>query len=392
MHPFSPRQGYLGLYLAAWTPLAALQVVLLGSSGGLSWVEAGIVAFPLTMLYAFVCLSSWYICRSLPLSGTSWLRLSLTLIPTTLLSSSFWLLIGRLWTGLLSRSSYFVGLQERFQDHTAVTFIVGILMFLLAVAAHYLAAAFDENRAVERRAFELKLLAQEAELKTLKFQINPHFLFNSLNSVSALTSSDPAGARRMCLLLAGFLRQSLRFGTRERITLQEELDLVRDYLEIERVRRSSALEVQVETKDGANDALLPPLLLQPLVENAVKHGIAHLLEGGTIDIRASSSQGRLRISVENPFDPEASRKSGSGLGLKIVEKRLASIYDQDSQMRVSEETDQFSVHISIPAEFSAKDDASALSSSSERIFARPAPDADNESEERTEANPHDHRR
>jgi LytS/YehU family sensor histidine kinase len=135
-----------------------------------------------------------------------------------------------------------------------------------------------QDRAIEaeRKGAELQLLAQESELKALRAQLNPHFLFNSLNSISALTAVDPSRAREMCVLLSDFLRRSLGLGERRLVALREELDLARTYLAIEQIRFGARLKLAWTLDPAAEPALLPTLLLQPLVENAIKHGIAAL--------------------------------------------------------------------------------------------------------------------
>ena len=168
-----------------------------------------------------------------------------------------------------------------------------MLLFLLSLAVHYVLLAFEAAREAERRQLELEILAREAELRALRAQIDPHFLYNSLNSISALTGSDAPGARRMCLLLADFLRNTLEVSARQRIPLAEELALAERYLSIEQVRFGSRLRIERRVDETAPACLVPPLLLQPLVENAVTHGIARLLEGGVIrlDVVAARTAG-----------------------------------------------------------------------------------------------------
>ena len=146
-------------------------------------------------------------------------------------------------------------------------------------------------------------LARESELKALKAQVNPHFLFNSLNSISALTTQDPARARQMCVWLAEFLHSTLGLG--ESITLAEELAFLRGYLEVEQVRFGDLLRLEEHVEEAAKFCLVPPLVLQPLVENAIKHGIAGLLEGGLLRWGARLAGLGLLFVMENDVDPEA---------------------------------------------------------------------------------------
>jgi two-component system sensor histidine kinase AlgZ len=203
------------------------------------------------------------------------------------------------------------------------------------------------SRDAERRGLHLQLQAREAELRALRAQIDPHFLFNSLQSISALTTADPGGARRMCLLLADFLRDTLTLGARERIPLAHEVALATRFLAVEQVRFGNRLRVEVATGD-ADDCLIPPLLLQPLVENAVTHGIAHLLDGGVVRIDASRGTATLTISVANPSDADRPAGRGTGLGLRNVRERLRSLYGTDAILRTQEADGRFTVRLELP--------------------------------------------
>jgi LytS/YehU family sensor histidine kinase len=221
---------------------------------------------------------------------------------------------------------------------------------LLSVAFHYVLLAIEESRQAEARALQAGILAREAELKALKAQVNPHFLFNSLNSISALTSVDPARARDMCVLLADFLRMTLGLGEKTSISLGEELSLLRSYLAIEKVRFGARLKMAEDIAEESKTCLVPPLLLQPLIENAVTHGIAHLPDGGSIRLGAQSANGRLSIVVENSFDAEASPRRARGMGLENVRQRLEARYGREANVSVSAEGERFRVSLSLPAE------------------------------------------
>jgi LytS/YehU family sensor histidine kinase len=193
--------------------------------------------------------------------------------------------------------------------------------------------------------------ARDAELSALKAQINPHFLYNSLNSISALTSIDPVRAREMCILLADFLRMTLGLGEKTLIPLQEELDLLDRYCAIERVRFGERLKVEQNIQEAAKSCLLPPLLLQPLFENAVVHGIAQIAEGGSIRLTVRRADGQLSLIVENSWDPEAvcARKK-NGVGLKNVQRRLEARYAREAFLEATTEQNLFRVRLVLPAE------------------------------------------
>jgi LytS/YehU family sensor histidine kinase len=223
----------------------------------------------------------------------------------------------------------------------------GALLYLLSLALSHLVGSFEQSRETERRALEVQVLGREAELRLLRAQIDPHFLFNSLNSISALTASDPMAARRMCLLLAEFLRESMALGSADRIPVVRELKLAERFLDIERVRFGDRLTVEVEPHD-AGSAMVPPLLLQPVVENAVTHGIAHLLAGGTIRVTVSRTSSALSIVVQNPCEQERPRGTGSGVGLANVRLRLRALYGNDAWMSAAEHDGVWRVEMSVP--------------------------------------------
>ena len=214
---------------------------------------------------------------------------------------------------------------------------------------HYVLLAFEAARQAERRQLELEILTRDAELRALRAQIDPHFLFNSLNSISALTGSDAPGARRMCLLLGEFLRTTLDVSARERIPLADELALAERYLNIEQVRFGSRLQIERRVDDDATACLVPPLLLQPLVENAVTHGIGRSLEGGLIRLDVSRRDGRLAIVVENPCEPDASVARPGGLGLDNVRRRLDAMFGRDARVDARVGGGQFHVELYLPA-------------------------------------------
>ena len=279
--------------------------------------------------YAFVSLSTWYLCRATPLNETNMGRVGATFALSALIVSALWVLTARVWVLLFDSVSILPGLSDRYAGQTGGLFFPGILFFLLASAVHSLFLKVEESRVAEKPALEMQVLAREAELKTLRAQIDPHFPFHSLNSVSALTAPDPPGARRMCLLLAGFLRLSLQLGAKERISLEDEIKLVESFLDIEKVRFGERLIVECSVAPECHACQVPPLLIQPLIENAVTHGIAPMIEGGTLNIEARRRGRSLEIVIENPFDRDSIRQAGAGVGMNNVRDRLKNMFGDE---------------------------------------------------------------
>ena len=257
MHPLLKRgQGRrgsisrLGLYSAMWAPLAAALIYLMAGPGNLGWPDATALVVPLCIIYGFVCLSAWYSCKAAPIQTTPVKRLFLTHIAAAAIISFLWMQTARLVAYVLSQFHAFEGLDQRFAPHATLLLGPGFVLYTLAVASHYVILSLDESRAAEARVLETSILARDAELKALKAQINPHFLFNSLNSISALTSIDPTKAREMCILLADFLRMTLGLGEKTLVPLREELELLERFLDIEKVRFGDRLQVEehIETR------------------------------------------------------------------------------------------------------------------------------------------------
>jgi LytS/YehU family sensor histidine kinase len=186
----------------------------------------------------------------------------------------------------------------------------------------------------------------------LRAQVNPHFLFNCLHSISSLVGTDPTAARHMCIELAEFFRESLRAGGQPRITLEAEAALVRRYLAIEHLRFGDRLNATVSVAPDVERALVPPLLLQPLAENAVRHGIATLVEGGDVTIVAARRGDRVEITVENSFDAD-SRRPGTGIGLVNVRGRLEASFAGRATLKATASGTRFQVMLSLPLEETA---------------------------------------
>lgn len=353
MHPLLTRNR-LGLYLLAWVPLVATSIYALVARGELDWWYATAIAVPVFLFYAFLCLSAWYPCRATPLGKVSFTRLLLTHLTAAVFFSFIWTRASGAFVYAILSPEKSAGLTRQFLPQVNAIFTVGVLLYLLSVAFHYVLIATEDSRRAEAQAAEARVLARDAELKALKAQINPHFLFNSLNSISALTSIDPSRARDMCVLLGEFLRMTLGLGEKTLVHFSEELELLQKYLAIEKIRFGERLKTQEAIQEESKPCLLPPLLLQPLMENAIRHGIACLPEGGVVRLTVGRQNGRLEILVENSWDPDAPPRRSGGLGLRNVQQRLEARYGKEAGLRVAAEGDLFQVGLSIPLESEEK--------------------------------------
>jgi two-component system, LytTR family, sensor histidine kinase AlgZ len=337
MHPIFQNWRYFALYMAGWIPLGAILGLLISGTADLSKLETAVITAPVTTVLAFVCLSPWYTCRSLPLRSMRVGLLGQHLLAGIVVGGAV-LLLARLTASAFT--SVMPDLNQRFRSATPVLTAIVTMLYLLSIALHYVVIEAQTSRRSE-------LLAREAQLKALKAQVNPHFLFNSLNSISALTAIDPVRARAMCIRLADFLRVSLRLGERGAIPFGEEMKLTRMYLDVEQVRFGTRLRLAADVDDACSECLIPALLIQPLVENAVKHGIALIDAGGEISLYARRERDSLRFTIENPFDPDAPA-SRSGIGLENVRQRLEARYGSAARMKIDVGDRLYRVTLTLP--------------------------------------------
>lgn len=201
----------------------------------------------------------------------------------------------------------------------------------------------------EKRQSQLEDMAKEAELSRLRLQLQPHFLFNSLNSISALAGSKPEEARKMIQQLSDFLRGTMRKEDSPMATLQEELQHLNLYLEIEKVRFGHRLTTEIHCDTDALKKNIPTLLLQPVVENAIKFGLYDTVGSITITIKAVFENHYLEITVQNPFDIETSDSNkGTGFGLSSVQRRLYLLFGRNDLLSVAKDDNQFITKIRIP--------------------------------------------
>lgn len=343
--PFGSRQGSL-LYLLAWLMFGAALAWLLVAATGVPLAAGLLFVLPLALLYGVAAgFSSYFLCRVHPLGRTAAWRLLASFAFAAFCMSALWTACASGWNDLLAGSGV-----AWTRSLGATIFGLGLILYGLCSVANYLVLAIGHARDLETRELQAMVAARDAELRLLRTQVDPHFLFNSLNSVSALTTIDPRAAREMTLQLAEFFRRTLGLEARGRITLGDELEMIRHYLAIEQVRFGERLAWHEDVEDAALNCLLPPLILQPLVENAIKHGVARRLEGGSVRLTARRAGSLLRIRVENERGDEQPAGASSGHGLANVRERLLHAYAHEASVYSIEEDGMFRVELVLPVE------------------------------------------
>ena len=228
-------------------------------------------------------------------------------------------------------------------------FIISFLIIAFVTLLNWLWNTMMEQQKFEDRKMEAEQLIKDAELSSLRQQLQPYFLFNSLNSISALAGTKPNEARKMIQQLSDFLRGTLKKDEQKIVPLREELDHLGLYLEIEKVRFGHRLNIEISAQDESLAATLPPLLLQPIVENAIKFGLYDTIGQITISLSSRLENAYLNIEIRNPFDPKTQNANqGTGFGLNSIQRRLLLLYSRNDLLVTEKKDSQFITKLKIP--------------------------------------------
>ncbi len=235
-----------------------------------------------------------------------------------------------------------------YENQFIVRTFVGLLYYAILVSVYYTYVYSQHNREKRLRETEWQNQIRKAQLSTLKSQINPHFLFNSLNSVASLTLTNPEKAHEMVIALSDFMRYSLRKHQDDMVTLDVELLNIRLYLQIEKIRFGSILQYKFDINEDCKNHLIPNLILQPLLENAIKYGVYEASKPVEIHLTARKNSNILEISLINDFDPESVPLKGEGVGLKNIIDRLRLLYGSSTLLSFQRGENKFIVKMLVP--------------------------------------------
>jgi len=345
LNPILKSPKSILLYLLFVLAIAVLYINLISLEGNASFTIRLVDGIAFNLLIAALGLSFWYSSVYLSIENNQITKIILTHFGGGILISIVWLALG--YFAVIS----IINDTDMFGDFFIKTiksrFIIGILYYFLLTAFYYVVIYYSEFQERTVKETELKNLVTEAELRSLKFQINPHFIFNSLNSMSALTEIDPKKAKQMIIKLADFLRYTLANNDRQQNTLNEELKNIKLYLDIEKIRFDDKFIYVEELHEECGKTEIPSMILQPLFENAIKHAVYETLDAVTIKLTCARQDDFLKITLCNNFEGE-SHKKGAGVGLKNIKDRLSLIYQQDNLMEIKKESGKFIVNIFIP--------------------------------------------
>ena len=339
--PVSPKK-FLKAFIGWWLVWGSLQALLLHWLG-LSWNTAVTDGVVTNGFSAAACLLLYYIMQFyLPQKERYWYLAFIGIILSSIIVFASRHLLAALFA---DNPNYLLLLKNSFPVRWGIAFLLVICMAMICMMWY----SFREQQEADKRRSDAEALSREAELLSLQRRLQPHFLFNSLNSVSALAGTRPEEARKMIQQLSDFLRGTIKKEDDETVTLADELKHLQLYLDIEQVRFGHRLSTSVNAEEAALKMKLPALILQPITENAIKFGLYDTTENVTITIDAVKENNQLIVTVKNPYDPETAQPlRGEGFGLSSVQRRLYLLFARNGLLTTSAENRLFTTVIKIP--------------------------------------------
>jgi two-component system LytT family sensor kinase len=339
-----------------WSPLCLGAIVIHKNLTDVSWGESALLIVPPLAVQLFICLSLWYICRVIRLDRRyPFKRLAIHILALAIING-VWLFLILVYSQVLDLVFKTTIWVDLFVQSVPIFLGLGVSLYFIWVLVYYLILANEEIRVSEQEVLKQRLFASQAELRALKATIHPHFLFNSLNMIGPLIRQSPRQARVFVSQLTDFLLYSLQYGKRQRVTVQDELDHIGNYLAIEEVRLGERLKLALHAEPTVLRCSILPLTLLPLVENAVKHGIGQCLEGGTLSISIRPDSDFLWVEIKNPIEKPVRPVRGDGLGLETLKKRIEVYYGPAGRVTVDRGEETFNVKLRLPLNREAEDE------------------------------------
>ncbi len=343
INPVVQNRKYLLTYLSLCALFAGAHFSLFYFLLNQSFIISISDSLLFNMSFALIGLALWYVVRYNDFEIKKLPKLLLNHIVVMAMLVTGWILINNYFLrSIYGESEY----HELLNNAISGRAIAGLFYYLTIILIFYLIIYYLENRDRQIRTVQLSSQLKDAELNVLRNQINPHFLFNSLNSISYLTLSNPEKAREIITKLSDFLRILLKENNQSMTSLKKELELIRLYIDIEQSRFGDKLIYKESVNEDCYQAVVPSLLLLPLIENAVKHGVQNSTIPVAIEIVTKKGKEQLDIVVENNFESGINNE-GTGLGIKNIRERLNLIYKQQS-VKISKTDHSFKIQLTLP--------------------------------------------
>lgn len=342
-HPLTHNFRLLGFYALFWAVIGIIDLFLLFFWNNVPLTYALLDTGTTFILYPLLGSSIWYSIRYNSLEEVSIGRLILFHFIAASILCAIWIsLIYAIFKPFIANSDNFL------KNSLPYKIFGGYVMYTVFLVFFYAVNYYESLKEKIKKESEYKALIREAELQALKSQINPHFLFNSLNSISSLTVSNPEKAQEMVINLSTFMRYSLMHNEKEIVSFSRELENIKLYLSIEKVRFGKKLNAEFEIDAHCLEAEIPNMILQPLYENAIKYGVYETTDQVTIKTICNCEGNLLKINIVNDYDASTIKRRGEGIGLRNIRKRMEIIYNNPDLMKVTDHKTSFEVQLIIP--------------------------------------------
>ena len=346
LNPITKNRNYLITFFVVWIVIFVIHTFIINFFYEIDSLISIADAAVFNFIFALIGFNLWYVIRFNLRETPRVFDLVVNHLVVAIIIISLWL-----------TSSYFL-LQNLFEENAPyIQFlkdsipwrvITGMFYYLFFILFYYVILYYEDLQDKLRVESELQNLVKEAELNALKSQINPHFLFNSLNSISSLTMTAPEKAQEMVIQLSDFLRYTLSHDKNEKASLEQEFQNLQRYLAIEKIRFGKRLNFVSNIEEDCLEVEIPNMILQPLLENAIKHGVYNSTEEVLVELNCKTENGYIVLEICNEYDPEAVKKKGQGIGLLNIRKRLQLIYQRQDLLSIQAEKMVFTATLRIP--------------------------------------------
>ena len=343
-NPITSNKKYLLNYAIVWALIIGAHFAILHWYYYISIPIAAADSLLFNVFFAFLGISLWYSVRYNKVSS-NFISLISSHVVSALLIVGFWLITAYLILKYAIDDTLYISFLDSSFPWRIVS---GIFYYSAFVLVYYVIAYYQDVQEKIKEEAHLKSLINEIKLSALKSQINPHFLFNSLNSISSLTITSPQKAQEMIIKLSEYLRYSLSNKEEQVTTLATELSNIKLYLEIEKIRFGDRLSFKLSCDEEVLKATIPAMILQPLFENAIKHGVYESIETVNINLTCILMDKELSITLKNDCDDNAKKTKGEGIGLKNTKARLFLIFKKNDLMLINKSTNSFEILLKIP--------------------------------------------
>ena len=345
-HPILNSKNNLLIYSLAWILLIGIQTIALFQLFNFPWVYALVDGLVYGILFYIFGIGLYFFIRFQEFYKQNKVSVFVEHATSLVVIVSIWVISGiYILSALFSQNEE---ISAFLWEAISWRYVNGFLMFIVLILFYYLNSYYSHIQEKQKKENDLLRTLKDTEINLLRSKLNPHFLFNSLNSLYALIQTKPENASEMLLELSDYLRFSLDQDYKKMISLEEEMTNLNRYLAIEKMRFGDKICFEKDWDDNCNELQIPALILQPLLENAIKYGLQGNVDQVKIIIRCFLEQDQLCLEIENNYDDKTAFRKGAGMGMYSVRKRLEILFKQYHLFKIEKKNAIFSVRLIIP--------------------------------------------